>query len=215
MEMIKQTTDSGVRLRAWTAHDGDEGWEIVFAVDQTTASKLAAQSLDVEDFEDELDVVASPHFDKFAESGSVPPRELIKHDWHFECSGCGEPVGKDSYMEDRSGEFDPDVFTYVGAAVYCSAACKENEDACKLRIAAKKEELAKAVHEAMGGLTITLLHALFEDGPYVARFTFEGAKHGGAAELLTPDAELRWSMANIDVEAWEAHKKAHGADRPR
>lgn len=103
-------------LRAYTVHDGDDGWTTVFATSNVAARRMGANELSC-DFRDVDSCRRSPEFDQYA-PGPVPSHALIAGNWHFECARCNEWV--DEYTEER---------TYRGQFVYCSRTCLARDEA--------------------------------------------------------------------------------------
>ncbi len=98
-------------IRAYTAHDGDDAWCVVFATSGAAARRYAANEMGVE-FEGVEWCRRLPTLDQYA-PGPVPPAALVAIGWRFECCGCLRCV--DRYTPRPA---------YIGCAVYCSPWCR-------------------------------------------------------------------------------------------
>ena len=106
-------------LKAYEAHDGDEGWAIVFARYGAEARRFAASEMDTE-WEGVDWCRRRPHLDTYA-PGPVPVEAMIEMGWRFEChthccpSRSGYGYWIDAHCETR---------VCIGSTVYCSPWCR-------------------------------------------------------------------------------------------
>lgn len=77
-------------LLAYTAHDGGEGWCVVFATSGAAARRYAAGEMNCEFSEVEY-CRRAKEFDRFA-PGPVPMTALIESGWHTYCLDCGARI---------------------------------------------------------------------------------------------------------------------------
>lgn len=97
-------------LRAYTVHDGDDGYTVVFGRTNGAARARGANELNC-GFEDVEYCRRAPEFDQYA-PGPVPSQAQIEAgNWRFECMECTD------WVDDETPE--P---VYLGQFVFC---CKE------------------------------------------------------------------------------------------
>ncbi|RJF81674.1 hypothetical protein D3877_16255 [Azospirillum cavernae] len=101
----------GKPLLAYEAHDGDEGWCVVFATSNAPARRMAANEMDC-DWSGVEFCRRAKSLDQYA-PGPVPTKALIGNGWQFECCGCLRRV---------NGETAQPV--YDGQSVFCCPWCR-------------------------------------------------------------------------------------------
>jgi hypothetical protein len=152
-------------LRAYTVHDGDDGWTTVFASSGIAARRLGAGELNCE-FEEVDSCRRSPQFDEFA-PGPVPSHALIDGGWRFECSRCRESVC------DLTAER-----TYVDEHVYCSRECVARDEADERDEAAYEAAAVELLEARYPGATLLHFERVDRDFrvPMSLMFSFPGGK---------------------------------------
>lgn len=180
-------------LLAYQAHDGDEGWAIVFATNGAAARRYAANEMDI-DFEDVEFCRRAKSLDQFA-PGPVPPRELIEFGWWIGCHGCERYIKLDMDEDDFEDD-DPARLVTVADAVergrglFCCAACMEKSDAAEAREKADRQrmidDLCAELRRALPGAAIARCHA-FGD--------WRGSYGGATVEFAFPGSH--WASASI------------------
>ncbi|PZU80665.1 MAG: hypothetical protein DI528_22220 [Shinella sp.] len=69
--------------------------------------------------------------DEFADTGVVPAKLAIAHNWRFECHGCGATINED-WLAEAGLELDG-VIGSVNGRVFCCAECKQRHDDIETR----------------------------------------------------------------------------------
>lgn len=105
------TGASGKPAVAWQAHDGGDGWAIVYATSGAAARRYAAGEMGT-DWEGVEWCRRAPELDCWA-PGPPPPAALIDAGWWFECACCGRRVDDETPRP-----------AIVGGMVYCSPWCR-------------------------------------------------------------------------------------------
>jgi hypothetical protein len=170
-------------LLAYTVHDGEEGYTVVFERSSAAARRDGANELNC-GFEDIAYCRRAPEFDQYA-PGPVPPQAQIENgNWWYECMECTE------YVSDETPE--P---AYLGQFVFCSKTCcalfeRDRRDAvdfedmaCELLAAcypgARLEHVERVKHDSRVPLKLM--------------FTFPGSQYsvtwttGESTALVHPD----------------------------
>lgn len=116
------------QIKAYIAHDGDEGWSVQYATNGATARRDAAGEFGC-DFRDVESCKRAPSLDQYA-PGPVPPQALIDIGWKYECGCCGREVSSDLLEEVEDEGLDPSEFevTTRGSWAFCSRACMAKFD---------------------------------------------------------------------------------------
>jgi hypothetical protein len=214
------------RMLAYKAHDGDEGWAIVFATSNASARRLAASEMDC-DFEAVEFCRRERQLDRYA-PGPVPKIALIDSGWWFECYGCGRRIESDAY--DVQGVYAALSPVENGSLIYCSEICKADHEA--------ERAAAKAV-EAAGIATVTAYLIARVPEARVTRthgyacrngaakqlclsqafveFMFPGGKYGGIARYEQRDfyrekAITHLAIAHGDLPAWHDYAAKREVD---
>lgn len=195
-----------------------EGSQIIFS-DETMEEIVDIHGEDAYRFEE---------FDKFAEQGWVPVRELLSAGWWFECEHCYRRVsecgiGEDDFEEDFDNEVGGDASTsnpyfqspvVVGERVYCCTRCKLADDAYRERLGIKRQEVLDHIAKSM---PFAQVKAVAVGGPgtckcfdsdhenVFASLTFAGEKHNNSHYC---HGCKQVSVAMGDMAAWGAAMKA-------
>ena len=177
-------------LKAYEAHDGDEGWAIVFETNGAAARRVAANEMDCE-FQDVEFCRRAPALDPAA-PGPGPAVVMIAHGWRYECAECGCEIH--SEMDEDAAE-DETVRTVDGVVehrslVFCCAEHMESYLATQAASEALKAQLVRnlsaELRRALPGACVTGTYAYVSTNRLGTacseaeiRFTFPGAAHGG------------------------------------
>lgn len=216
-------------MKAYSAHDGDEGWAIVFATNGAAARRYAANEMNC-DFSEVDYCCRVKGFDKFS-PGPVPILEQIAFGWRFECCGCGRWIedGMEEYAEEDGVVITVDDAVERGSEIFCSAVCMAKEDIDRAeRKAAEQKAIADMLAElrwTMPGAVPTRTHAYVhrKDGRYqpehvLIDFAYPGQKYH--ASVTRDDlshtrrkGEFEVRISNGDVDAFNAwHAEFNGGD---
>ncbi len=206
-------------LMAFTVHDGDDGWKIVFATSKVAARRMGADALGIEF--GEVDYVdRSPEFDGYA-PGPVPPLARIEHGWWYDCQHCGRRVTNSMYEDLQDEDLDPDDFQILvrGHTVYCSHACGAKADAeARAKDAARAALLdafyahypdALAIHVQCWGKLLDVWSPI-KDRADVVTFTFPGGQYAGRWVI----GDDMCSISRHDEEAYRAWRGLKQEDQP-
>lgn len=154
-------------LRAYTVHDGDEGYAVVYARSSAAARRDGANELNC-GFEDVGYCRRAPEFDQYA-PGPVPPRAQIENgNWWYECMECTE------HVDDETPE--P---VYLGQFVFCCKECHAYYERDK-RDAVEFEDMACELLAARyPGAVLEHVERVKRDSrvPLKLDFTFPGSKY--------------------------------------
>ncbi len=189
---------------AYKAHDGDEGWCVVFAANGAEARRRAANEMDCEFYELEF-CRRAPGLDRYA-PGPVPLQALINDGWWFECHGCYGRVDEDTPRP-----------IYVGAAVYCCPWCWLDNISQRLTTKAEeravKARLAAFALERWPGVEVVRDHAYVQVRPggsvSVEDANVEFRFPGGQCAVLYREADRDKDRNGLyptlgDLPAWKA-----------
>ena len=193
--------NNGGPLKAYIAHDGDEGWSVEFATNGATARRNAAGEFGC-DFRDVESCKRAPSLDQYA-PGPVPPQALIDIGWKYECGCCGREVSSDLIEEVEDEGLDQSEFeiTTRGSWAFCSRTCMarfdEKHRASKRAMCAAIE--AAAMRFPFAGPFQT--HRLHNDArELTVWFPFPG----GEAMAHWRVGEQTVSILERDQDAWNA-----------
>lgn len=190
---------------AYQAHDGDEGWVIVFARSGAEARRRAADQMDT-DWSGVEWCRRARSLDEYA-PGPVPPKALVAMGWWFECWGCGRHV-------DDSVDYNP---VYVGSKVFCCPWCRLDDLAREIvtrrEEAAVKVRLSEEARSRWPGIKVVREHAYVrvrlggavsvEDANI--DFTFPGGKYPVRYRVADREPERNGLYPTYaDREAWTA-----------
>ncbi len=215
-------------MRAYTAHDGNEGWAIVFATSGAAGRRCAANEMDC-DFTDVEYCRRAPSLDQYA-GHPVPIQAMLDIGWWTECTGCYRKISADE--DDCDGpEWDgayfgdlicdtPQYFApLVPVGCWGHAWCCER---CRGEYLVAQSEIKSAQNKAIADLSavvlkrfpevqITSTHAYAAYTKNVLHveyvsvdFMFPGAKYGAGVRLEPcKSADLQWTVASGDREVFE------------
>lgn len=127
-----------------------------------------------------------PWADQYAGKG-IPPTAFIENGWHYECSTCGDKVGK----ETPAPVFALDLS-------FCSAKCHAVEVADRQAAADRKQEVIDALLAKFPGVEVAF--ASDHDERRSARFRFPGGQDTVEWKL----GEDTVMVSKRDIEAWNA-----------
>ncbi|MNV69920.1 hypothetical protein D3C71_1628540 [compost metagenome] len=176
---------------------------MVFATSSIAARRIGANELNTE-FEYIESCRRMPWADQYADSGKVPPLELIADGWRFECGHCYELVGEDSeHYDEESDEYIPHEPVAEGQCIYCSPACRDAEMKERAERKAKKESAKQTAEQQYPGVEVKWVD---DSEPAKVSFTFPGGKH----PVHWTVGESFVMVTKIDTEAWEAFKASLG-----
>lgn len=195
--MGKVTDKHGKRLVAYSVQDDEHGC-IVFASNSATARRNGASELGC-DWEDIETCRRAPWADSYAQDRRVPPLVMIEHGWWFECCHCGERVSDDSYHDDDDGEEIPHEPVAEGQLIYCTPACRDEDQRERAERTARKAAAKHAVIKKFPGVTVEWVG---DDEPASVCFKFPGGKYTAHWKV----GEDTLSVSQCDVEAWKAFK---------
>jgi hypothetical protein len=154
-------------LRAYTVHDGEDGYTVVFGRTNGVARAQGANELNC-GFEDVAYCRRAPEFDQYA-PGPVPPEACIEQgNWWFECMECTEHVNDET----------PDP-VYLGQFVFCSKGCHAVHERDR-RAEVDFEDMACELLEARyPGAVLRHVHRIRRDHlvPIEVHFTFPGGQY--------------------------------------
>ena len=216
-------------LLAYTAHDGDEGWCVVFARSGAAARRRAANEMETE-WEGIDHCRRARSLDQYA-PGPVPPKALIDIGWWFGCHHCETRVDSDT----------PNPVFDTKGNVFCSPWCRHDHVAERAvtgrEEALVRERLANHVlttwpgtelvsgSEPVGG--ISAHHAYVRVSRYGVinvidahvAFTFPGGQFRAMwRETEKPRHGLPdgrgLSICHGDAAAWNAFMASLGRDEP-
>lgn len=189
-------------LKAYIAHDGDEGWSVQYATNGAAARRDAAGEFGC-DFRDVESCKRAPSLDEYA-PGPAPAHALIDIGWWFECGCCGRRVSND-LLEDVADEgLDPSEFeiTTRGDWAFCSRTCMGKFDdkrrAAKCAIAAAIE--AAAIRFPFADKIFAHKQGFRDAREISVWFTFPG----GEAPAHWRVGESTVSIIQRDESAWRA-----------
>jgi hypothetical protein len=182
------------RVKAYQVHDGDEGWEVVFATNSATARREGANGIGC-DWEDIESCRRMPVLDQYA-PGPVPALAMIDAGWNFECHNCGEMVDSDNSEA-----------VCTGRIVYCCEQCSQIDWAKRRANKNAQVALIELFASKFPECTIKRVHVYGQklearkprEGMLSSvSFDFPGGKYGATFEY---GSELCW-VAQGDLDAW-------------
>lgn len=210
-------------LLAYTIHDGDEGWAIVFARSGAAARRLGAQELDT-DFEYIESCRRTKWADKYA-PGPVSKLAMLEHGWWWECMGCGSKVSYDEdelvtdVYNDATGEYEEIIREIKPVEhrghIYCCEECYQRDKADNARRKKAERQAVDALSELVmfrhpdAKITDTHAYCVDDSGWYEPnqiriRFQFPGCHYWGA-ELRWENGKLEQYVAGVDKDNWEEY----------
>lgn len=211
-------TAASARLKAYEAHDGDEGWWIGFAKNGAEARRSAANAMDTE-FGGVEHCRRVPGIDRYA-PGPVPIDAVIDMGWWVECSGCGRRISDDwpDYADEAEAQL-PEIepIGHWGRECWCTPACREHDlfdEGIRKRIGAQAlSVLVRTVVDRFPDVTITRTHAYvprFETvcEQAIVDFQLPGMKYGASLRFDKADEKPQWYCANGDAAVYEARVDA-------
>lgn len=217
-------------MKAYTAHDGDEGWAMVFATSGAAARRHAANEMDC-DFGGVEYCRRAPSLDQYA-GRTMPVQAMLDVGWWTECVGCYRKISADEDEYDGPewdgvyfGDLICDTLQYFAPLVpvgdwghaWCCERCQDQYLADQAEIGAAKEkaiaDLSAVVLKRFPDAQITSTHAYatrrknsIQVEQTIVDFMFPGAKYGAGVRLEPhSSADLHWTVANGDREAFEAY----------
>lgn len=208
-------SDETKPLKAYSAHDGYEGWATVFATNGAAARRYAANEMDC-DFNQVETCKRIPWADQYA-PGPIPFQALYEHGWWSECAHCGVKIEQDAYDYDKDEPLEFEI-TERGALVFCTPRCvDEYEEEKSARESAGKWALGRAITELAGMFPeIEIQENTHVYVPWsrnrelkieqvVVHFKFPGCQFGGSYRRDN-GGEFGLFVANGDREAWNAYR---------
>jgi hypothetical protein len=129
-------------LKAYTVHDGDDGWCIVFAKYGVVARRFGANELDIEF--DKVDFCRRTKWADGYAPGPIPKLVMIENGWWMECRGCDARIDQDREVEDEDGDFRKLEPVEVNGEIYCCEACRQRHLA---EIAQRREAEGAAIKD--------------------------------------------------------------------
>lgn len=217
-------------MKAYTAHDGDEGWAMVFATSGAAARRYAANEMDC-DFADVEHCRRAPTLDQYV-GQEVPIQAMLDIGWWTECIGCYRKLSADEDEYDRPewdgayfGDLICDTPQYFAPLVpvgewghaWCCERCRDQYLADQAEKSAAKEkaiaDLSAVVLKRFPEAQITSTHAYavrrqraIHVEQTIVDFMFPGAKYGAGVRLEPrKSADLQWTVASGDRETFEAY----------
>jgi hypothetical protein len=206
------------RRLAYSVHDGNDGWDIVFANRGASAVVKGANALDVD--KDEVEVQRIKWADSYA-PGPVPLLARVENGWWMECAGCAVRIEGDfvAYDEnDSERELSP---VERADGLFCTAECMaahdEEKRQRKVAEAALVEGLSARLKALVPEAEITTTHAyvyprngMWELSQGVIYFRFPGCKIGDATYRFDkPGEEPHVGVCQGDLAAWNAFRDLH------
>lgn len=196
-------------LKAYIAHDGDEGWSVQYATNGAAARRDAAGEFGC-DFRDVESCKRAPSLDEYA-PGPAPAHALIDIGWWFECGCCGRRVSNDLLDDVADDGLDPSEFeiTTRGDWAFCSRTCMGKFDEQRR---ASKRAMSAAIEAAA-------IRFPFADKIFAHRQGFSDAREisvwftfpGGEAPAHWRVGEPTVNLLQKDEPAWRAAAKAFTA----
>ena len=188
-------------LRAYEAHDGDEGCCVVFAKTEDEARQKATRQMDAEPEW----CRRAPAVDRFA-PGPVPEEALIEDlGWRFECSHCDAEVSDETDHRVYSRQTN-DVFCCPGCALAYAEEIVQRRLAKEGEIARLKSIISEKFPDAVSE----------DDGHFYSRKDGAGKRIVINASLKfrfpggMPSAELwhdgKLFVTNGDLDAWNRYR---------
>jgi hypothetical protein len=198
-------------LKAFIAHDGDEGWSVQYATNGAAARREAAGEFGC-DFRDVESCKRAPSLDQYA-PGPAPAHALIDIGWSYECGCCGRSVSNDLLEEVEDEGLDPADFeiTTRGDWAFCSRTCM-----------GKFDEERRAAKRAMNAaIEAASLRFPFADKIFAHRQGFRDAREvsvwfsfpGGEAPAHWRVGQPTVDIIQKDIPAWHAIAGSRSAQR--
>lgn len=202
-------------MQAYQIENPDGYSEIIHAETRGKAKSMAANTIGVDFIEAQIE--RTPEFDGY---DPVPAEVFLANGWWLECAHCYHRVedeGCYTCQDDKNTEI---LHVTDGTQAYCSAECRDDEKASRIRRKreqeeAKRESLAR-VEKAFPGVDIvgvtTQMRPVGErQWSGIVNFKYPGAQWAATWNEFEPDK--LW-VPNGDLEAWKVFTNCSTVTNP-
>jgi hypothetical protein len=150
--------------------------------------------------EEEVICERKREYDRFAEYGRVPPRQMLADGFWFDCAHCGARIQGDNPHTPLSN-----IVVDSDGEVFCQAECAVAHEPIRLKRNQRFESFKKKIRKRYPDLNFFNFHGGYPHRFDRAQFEFPGGAFPGTLQEV--EEGLSWCISEVDAKSWQNYVK--------
>ena len=153
--------------------------------------------------EDEVTCDRVKRYDRFADTGRVPPRRMLLDGYWYDCPQCGLRIKADNPETPLNK-----VLVNSDDEVFCQPKCAIAHEPIRQERNERFEVFKQRLQSRCPSLRFIAFYGGYPHRYDSARFEFPGGMFPGTVQEV--EEGLRWCVSEVDAGAWELHAEQCG-----